>query len=405
MRVLHIIPSVSPVRGGPSQAVLEIVGALRMLGVDAEIAATNDDGPGVLDVPFGELVDYRGAPVRFFPRWSPSSRALREFAFSASMTCWLWRHIPDYDLIHVHAMFSHACTAGMAIARWHRKPYINRPLGLLCEWSLTQSAARKKAFLALIERSNLNHAAALEFTAEQELDEAKPLGLTTPAFVLPFGLHLPVQIPNARAALREKLGVPADMPLVLFLSRIHHKKGLHLLIGALEALASRRFHVVVAGSGDAGYERQIKQQVEEGPLVGRAHFVGFAQGEAKDLLLQGADVFALTSYSESFAIAAMEALAAGTPVLLTPGVPVASLAARFDTGWVCDLELVSIARAATAMLDNLPNTSAVAARANRGRALARHFVWSEIGAHMKIAYELILRGSPPPSHELSCVKI
>lgn len=405
MRVLHIIPSVSPVRGGPSQAVLEIVGALRKLGVDAEIAATNDDGPGLLDVPFGEPVEYRGAPVRFFPRWSPQSRALREFAFSASMTRWMWQHIPDYDLIHVHAMFSHACTAGMAIARWRHKPYLNRPLGLLCEWSLQQSPARKRAFLSLIERANLNHAAGLEYTAEQELDEAKPLGLTAPAFVLPFGLHLPVAIPNARAALREKLGVPADMPLVLFLSRVHHKKGLHLLIDALHSLASRRFHVVIAGSGDADYERQIKQQVETGPLNGRAHFVGFAKDEAKDLLLQGADVFALTSYSESFAIAAMEALAAGTPVLLTPGVPVASLAARFDTGWVCELDHGSIVKAAETMLDSLADSNAVAARADRARAVARHFAWGEIAKRMCLVYEAIINKAPLPSFELRHIQI
>lgn len=405
MRVLHIIPSVSPVRGGPSQAVLEIVTALRKIGVDAEIAATNDDGPGLLDVPFVEPVEYRGAQVRFFPRWSPQSRALREFAFSASMTRWMWQHIPDYDLIHVHAMFSHACTAGMAIARWHSKPYLNRPLGLLCEWSLKQSAARKKAFLTLIERANLNHAAGLEYTAEQEMDEATPLGLTAPAFVLPFGLHLPVMIPDARAKLRQKLGVPSDMPLVLFLSRIHHKKGLHLLVDALQALAHKRFNLVIAGAGDVEYEKQIKQQVEGGPLNGRAHFVGFAKDEVKDLLLQGSDVFALTSYSESFAIAAMEAMAAGTPVLLTPGVPVASLAARFDAGWVCELDRDSIIHSATAMLDSIGNSIEVAARSDRARAVAKNFAWNEIARRMRMVYDAVIARAPLPSFELRRIQI
>ncbi len=405
MRVLHIIPSVSAVRGGPSQAVLEIVSALRKLGLDAEIAATNDDGPGLLDVPFGKAMEYRGAPVRFFPRWSPKSRALREFALSVSMTRWMWQHIPDYDLIHVHAMFSHACTAGMAIARWHGKPYINRPLGLLCKWSLKQSAARKKAFLALIERANLNHAAGLEFTAEQEMDEARPLGLTAPGFVLPFGLHLPVMIPNARGKLRDKLGLSADMPLVLFLSRIHPKKGLDLLIDALQSLASRRFHVVIAGAGDADYENQIKNQVEAGPLKGRVHFVGFAKGETKDLLLQGADVFALTSHSESFAIAAMEALAAGTPVLLTPGVPVAALAARFDAGWVCDLDQGSMLKAAAAMLDSISDTKIMTERADRARAVARNFEWSEIARRMSTVYEAVIARGGLPSFELRHIRI
>ena len=398
MRILHVIPSVGPVRGGPSQAVLELARAqARMTGMHTEIVATNDNGPGLLDVPIGEVTQYEGAPVRFFPRHSPRLRPLREFAYSGALSAWLGRHMHEYDLIHVHAFFSHASTAAMCHARRLHKPYLVRPLGLLCTWSLEQSALRKSLYLALVERKNLDHAAGLEYTSEQELDEAAPLHLKAPGFVLPFGLHLQAPVHDARPRLRTEMGLPPDEPVLLFLSRLHPKKGLHHLLEALATRVARRFTLIVAGSGPQEYEDQVRAMVHNGPLRDRVKFTGFASGENKNLLLQGADAFTLTSHSESFAIAAMEAMAAGTPVLLTPGVPLATAVARHDTGWVCDLTTDSIARAVDTLLDGLTDAEAVAARARRCRALAVNFEWNRIAASMQEVYKAVLARREIPS--------
>ncbi|MGB8167143.1 MAG: glycosyltransferase [Chthoniobacteraceae bacterium] len=402
MRVLHVITSVSPVRGGPSQAVLEAVGSLRKRGIDAEIATTNDDGPNVLDVPLGRRIEWSGVPVRFFRRFSPRIGSLREFAFSLDFTLWLWRHVRDYDLLHVHALFSYPSSMAMLVARARKVPFICRPSGLLCRWSLQQSRGRKRLFLELFDRANLDASAAIEYTAEQERAESADVGLQAPAIVLPYGLHIPAEIPNARALLRQRLGLPTAEPIILFMSRLHVKKGLMILIDALESHTERGFTLVVAGSGAREYEEEVRARVEAGSLRERTHFVGFASGEFKRLLLQGSDLFVLPSFSESFAISVLEAIACCTPVLTTPGVPLASLIERFDLGWIAPPDPSSMAEALAGVFAATRDTGSEVARCERGRTLvAENFTWEIIAAHLAKLYEAILNGEPLPSFELS----
>lgn len=403
MKVLHVIPSVAPVRGGPSQAVLEAVHALNGLGVEAEIVTTDDDGAGILDVPLRRRLEFGGAPVHFFPRWSPPLRPLREFAVSLPLSRWLSQHVAEYDLLHVHALFSFAPSVAMAIARRRRVPYVVRPLGLLGRWSLQQRRWRKRAFLAAIDRANLDGSRGIEFTATDELAEAAALGLRAPGFVLPFGINIPARMADARARVRRRLGLPPDEPLVLFLSRIHEKKGLEPLIDALAMLAAQRFSFVIAGSGDPDYEAQVRARVQRSPLAARTYFPGFVQGEIKQELLQGADVFALTSHSESFGIAVVEALAAGTPVVITEGVPLASVVRASGAGWISEMSPTSIARAFERALEDVFDSAAAAERARRCQALAQQFTWRGLSLRLRDVYAAVLQGTAPPSFPFEAV--
>ena len=391
MKVLHIIPSVASVRGGPSQAVIEMVHALRSQGVDAEIVTTNDNGKNLLDVPLYELSDhlaeYGNVPIRFFPRFSPNINAVREFAFSRSLTTWLWQHITEYDLVHVHAIFSYASTIAMAIARIKKVPYINRPLGQLCEWSLQQSKLRKLIYLNVIERSNLLHSKTLHFTAQQEQEEFYQLKLNIPNFILPHGVHLPTLIPDAQAQVRHILQIPDQRPIILFMSRIHPKKGLEYLIPALGKLKEYNFAFAIAGSGEPDYVNQIKDLLVTHGISDRTHLVGFVKGETKNLYLQGSDLFALTSFSENFGIAAIEALASGTPVLVTDGVAIAPMVKQYAIGYVTKLNVEAITSTLENFFQNFDKT--IHNKQKYQKIISENYSWQAISNQLAKIYQVI----------------
>ncbi|TYQ28120.1 glycosyltransferase [Pseudanabaena sp. UWO311] len=392
MKVLHIIPSVASLRGGTSQAVIEIVGALRSQGIDAEIATTNDNGKDLLDVPLYELTDrlaeYGNIPIRFFPRFSPKINAVREFAFSRSLTTWLWQHINEYDLVHVHAIFSYASTIAMVIARIRKVPYLNMPHGLLCKWSLQQSKFRKQIYLNVIERSNLLHSQSLHFTTQQEQEEFNLLKLNIPSFILPLGVQIPILIPNAQSHLRLLLQIPTHFPILLFMSRIHPKKGLEYLIESLGKLKEYNFALIIAGSGESDYVQQLQDLLVAQGISDRAHLVGFVEGEIKNLYLQGSDLFTLTSHSENFGIAVMESLAAGTPVLITDGVAIAPMVKEKAIGYVTKLEINAIVVTLENFLQNFHQK--LHNRSRSQQIIAENYSWQSISAQLATIYRDII---------------
>jgi len=388
MKILHLIPYISLVRGGPSVAVIETVKSLRDIRIDAEIVTTNDNGDTLLDVSFNTLYEYKKVPVRFFARFSPPIVAVREFIFSLELTVWLWQHLRDYDLIHVHTIFSYAPTVAMAIARVQNIPYINSPHGQLCKWSLKQKHLKKKVYLNLIEKANLHGAKALHLTAVQEQKELELLGWNVSSFVEPLGLDLPELFADAREQLHQMLNIPLQTPIVLFLSRLHPKKGLDYLTAALGKLLEFNFAFVLAGSGSPEYEAEVDHLLDKNHLGDRTYKLGFVTGKKKNICLQGADLYALTSHSENFGIAVLEALASGIPALVTTGVALSDLVKEQDLGWVVDLEIEAIASSIQEFFDN-PNI----AKQKGDRAaqyVEANYSWEKIALNLKSIYENIL---------------
>jgi len=388
-----VIPSISPLRGGPSKAVMEMVEALRQRGVDASILTTNDHGPGVdPSLPTGHWIERQGLPLIAFPRWSPPVPALREFAFSPDLVRWLKGHIHNYDLLHVHAIFSFPSTWAMREARHASIPYLVRTIGQLSPWSLAQSRSRKLWMLRLIEQRNLNGAAALHFTSGAERDEVAALGLLPPPLVLPLGVRL-----NTQTSHRAKEGGDgADrITRFLFLSRLHPKKQLDRLLEALALLNQQRpdrpWELRIAGQGEHGYERQLRDQAESLGLGDRCLWLGQVEGERKEQELADADWLVLPSAAENFGIAVVEALAAGTPAILSPEVAVSELVAAAGAGLVCASTPPELALTLEAALGGPSPATRQAARSLAVKRLA----WPAIATSLEATYTDIVKAHRP----------
>jgi len=281
----------------------------------------------------------------------------------------------------------------MAIARLKGVPYITTPHGLLCEWSLQQRAQKKQGYLKLIERANLDRAQAIHVTCQQERDDILALNLKSPIFVLPLALtEIPAQIPNAANLLRQSLNLPTDEPIILFLSRLHYKKGLDYLIPALGNLQNRRFTFVIAGNGTPVYEAKIRELLVTSGIEDRTQMVGFVEGDRKDLLIQGSDLFALTSHSENFGISVLEALVVGTPVLVTPGVGLATVVRDHDIGYVANLDIEAITQALDRHLANPDRAKAIGAYARQ--FTIENYNWDKVATDLVLVYQAVVDRSP-----------
>ncbi len=322
MRVLHVIPSVSAVHGGPSFALPLMLRALRRAGVSADVATTDDDGPGArLDVPLETPVERDDARYFFF-------RKQTEFyKVSFGLRSWLRQNVATYDLVHIHALFSHTSVAAGRSARAKKIPYIVRPLGVLNRWGMMSRRRRlKKLSFHFIERPLLRSAAGLHFTTEQERTETEMLGLHCRSFVVPLGVDAEAfQKPRHASRFLDRWPELGSREILLFLSRIDRTKGLSLLLEALAEVVRRRPNValLIAGAGDRRFVEELRAKVEELRLENHVVWAGYLTGDAKLDALSAARVFVLPSHSESFGIAVVEALAAGVPTIVSEGVGIA----------------------------------------------------------------------------------
>jgi len=387
MKALHVIPSVAPRYGGPSRAIFEMCHALEERGVGPLIATTDADGASRLPVELGSRLRYEGVPTIFFPRqWSEA------FKYSGPLARWLRANVERFDVVHIHAVFSHACLAAARASRWRNVPYVVRPLGTLDPWALRQKRLRKRLLWHVWARRMLRGATAIHYTTTEERRLAEEgLGLDH-GVVIPLGVREELLTPQAdRMCFRKRFPSLGKDPYILMLSRLHPKKGLELLLEAFLALVNQQefqhWRLVVAGEGAAGYVTSLQRLVQEKDGAAHVLFAGWLDGAENISALQDAALLALPSHQENFGLSVVEAMACGVPVLVSPHVNLAEEIRAAGAGWVVPLDAAALLQA---LMDALRGEAERSTRGSAGRDLVRsRFTWPRVSAELAQLYRSV----------------
>lgn len=370
MRQLHLVESLSLSFGGVARAAAEYCQALAAAGMQITLSPLHWD-------PEAPSAGHSTPNLQIVP---VSGRSI----FGRCQTVGRLIDAELVDCVHVHGLWSPVFAFAGALAKARNIPLAISPHGSLSRWALQYKRLKKWAALAVYQGPLLNAAELLFFTSERELEEARSLGITSPAAVLPLG----VETPKLREA------VARHPRTALFLSRLHPVKGIEMLLEAWENVAPSEWRLLIAGAGEAGYVKAIRERIRRMRCGDAVVLLGEVSGEAKERAFGEADIFVLPSYSENFGLVVAEAMARGVPVLTTTATPWEILDRR-QCGWWVAAEPCALQTALANAMRLSPATLQEMGR--RGRAVVEEeFAWPRIGALAVSAYQWALKGSAPP---------
>ena len=374
MRVLHVVPSYLPaVRyGGTAIATHGLCRALVRAGHPVDVFTTVVDGREDIPLATGVRQERDGVGVHYFP-----VPALRRWYYSPALARSVRERVRDYDLVHVHALFLHPVSAAASAAFGAGVPYVISPRGML-EQALfrRRSALLKHGWLALLGRRALQRARAVHVTSPREAREVSRFGLRLDAVL---------EVPNGVERVVDDAG-RREPGLLLFLGRLSWKKRVDRLLHALAAVPDAR--LVVAGPDDEQRVPGLAALARRCQVADRVQFVGAVDGAHKDELLARAAVFVLPSESENFANAALEAMAAGCPVVLSRHVGLADAVLEGGAGLVCDDDTGSLAVCLRQMLQSPQAASRMGEAAQQ--VVRERYLWDTVARDMTSAYHSVL---------------
>jgi glycosyltransferase involved in cell wall biosynthesis len=392
LKALYVACGIGPHCGGLYKDIPGLCREMARRGWDVSLLATDRDGESRLDVPLNTWVVRDGFRTQYFSTASLPGGWDR-FALCEDYRRTLRREVPLADVVHVYSMYHYPGFWAPLYARQYAVPYVLEPHGTLDTYMFARHRWRKRLFESLFEKRNFRSAAAIRFLSETEASMARRnLGIAFTGAVIPTGIEPDEFRPSGRAAeVMSRYAIPANRRLVVFVGRLHIKKGIDLLIQAFIQLARTddSLHLVVIGPDD-GMEQRIRAIVAEANIDSRVTLTGMVIGQDKIDLMSAAVVVVIPSYTENFCNVAIEAMALRVPVIVSSGVAIARQIEDAGAGIVVAPAVDEIAMGIRRVIDE---PGAIRRFGFAGHALtSRCFSWAAVGGNIDALYRNLVLG-------------
>lgn len=379
MKIIHTIASLRADHGGPSRTVSALCTTLAAEKLDVELISherKSSEPPPVLpdqkSVPT-HLLRSQSDVRAFIPGTSRFVNAINERAGDTSQ---LVIHDHGIWLPTNHAVVRHATRKG-----W---PTIVSPRGMLTSWAFKYGRWKKASAWLLYQKHDLESVTCFHATSTEEANDLRALGFRQPIAVIPNGVVVPDDCGSRLSS--------GTRRRVLFLSRIHSKKGLINLIDAWARVGPKDWELVIAGPDENGHRAEVELAIRDNDLARDVVIHGPVDDVKKWTLYKQADLFVLPTFSENFGVVIAEALASGLPVITTKGAPW-KLLETHSCGWWIDIGVEPLAEALRQAM-GISDEQRIA-MGRRGRALVtQSCTWPAVAEQMKSVYEWVLGQGP-----------
>lgn len=382
MRIAHITAGLAPERGGPTSVVKGLAKAQAALGHDVHIYA-----PTIHSIDVRPLID-SGVQVHLFPQhilaslWPGFAPTLgRALQYSASR----------FEIIHIHELWHYPHFAAYRAAKRCGIPYVITIHGNLEPWARNHKKWKKTIALGLFQRKILKEASAIYALSEAEAQHLYPYAGNASIAYISNGIDfLEYNTLPSPDKLFDRFPELKGKKIILFLGRFHHIKGLDVLVQAFaEVVRKHAFaHLLLAGPDIGGYRRKIQLLAEEVGIANHITFPGLLTDDMKLAAFAAATLFVLPSRSEGRAVAVIEAMAAGLPVIITPGNHFPEVTSA-EAGIKAELTPDNLATAINCLIES-PEYARQMGR--NGRELVmQHFTWQQIAKETDVLYQDALK--------------
>ena len=340
MRILHLIAAYKPavIYGGPTMSVAMLCEKLSHSKIVTEVFTTTANGSNELPVSANTPIQLDGVTVTYFKRITKDHTH-----FSPALLRALWKRADEFDVIHIHTWWNLVSVFSCLIALRQRIPVVLSPRGTLSSYSFSNNNIGKKKMIHQLFGKKLLNQCHMHVTSHREQEAisklVSPKSITT----------IPNFVKIEKADMAET--APSYPPLrLLFFSRIEEKKGLDILIDAVQ-LITVPFHLTIAGDGDKNYIDRLKSSVHP-DFIDKITWAGFYADDKFDLLRRH-HLLVLPSHDENFGNVVIESLSVGTAVLISQNVGLANYVEHNQFGWICQTTANSVSQTIDYIGNNL----------------------------------------------------